>query len=125
MRRDCFKAVRRLPGDNNDRTPERGKRGWPQGARKQATERTDGDKEKEVTFVTGKQPEKRPTKKSRLKDSRVDLKGHRRRKTKRRSRREFSQEAERVEQVTAHRQKYDVCRNDKIEQRYLQNENQL
>ena len=48
-----------MPGDYNDRTPERRKRGWPQGALKQATERTDGDREKKVTFVTGGQPVKR------------------------------------------------------------------
>ena len=63
MRRDCFKAVRRLPEDNKDRAPERGKRGWPQSALKQATKRTDGDREKKVTFVTDGQPERRPTKK--------------------------------------------------------------
>ena len=62
MRRDCCKATRRLPGGDNDRTPDKRKRGQPQNALKQATERTDGDKEEKVTFVTDRQPEKRPKK---------------------------------------------------------------
>ena len=61
MRRDCFRAVRRLPGDNNDRTPGRRKRGWPQGALKQAKEKDEKSKEKKVTFVTDKQSEESPT----------------------------------------------------------------
>ena len=63
MRRDCSKAERRSPGDDNDTTPKRRHRGWPQSALKQATKRTDGDKEKTVTFVTDRQPETRPIKK--------------------------------------------------------------
>ena len=63
MRRDCSKAERRSPGDDNDTTPKRRHRGWPQSALKQATRRTDGDREKKVTFVTDGQPERRPTKK--------------------------------------------------------------
>ncbi len=63
MRRDCSKAERRSPGDDNDTTPKRRNRGWPQSALIQATKRTDGDREKNVTFVTDRQPEKRPTKK--------------------------------------------------------------
>ena len=60
MRRDCSQAERRSPGDDNDTTPKRRNRGWPQSALKQATKRTDGDREKKVTFVTDRQPEKRP-----------------------------------------------------------------
>ena len=55
------KVARCLPGDDNDRTPEKRKRGRPKSALKQARERTGENREKKVTFVTDKQPEERPT----------------------------------------------------------------
>ena len=61
MRRDCPQAERRSPGDDNDTTPKRRHRGWPQSALKQAKEKDEKSKEKKVTFVTAKQSEESPT----------------------------------------------------------------
>ena len=57
---DRCKAARRLPGDENDRTPEKRKRGRPKSALKQAKERNEKNEGNKVTFVTDKQPEERP-----------------------------------------------------------------
>ena len=58
---DRCKPARRLPGDEDDRTPEKRRRGRPKSALKQVKE-TDGvsEERKKVAFATNEKPEESP-----------------------------------------------------------------